>query len=89
VYLAGMNEDCRKKAFELAAKLRQKGVLAETDHMNRSIKAQFKYADKLGAKFVAVIGESELLDGAFNLKNMATGESERVSFANAIEYFSK
>ncbi len=89
VYLAGMNDECRKKAFELAASLRKNGVVAETDHMNRSIKAQFKYADKLGAQFVAVIGESELSEGAFNLKNMSTGESEKVSFASAVEYFSK
>jgi len=89
VYLAGMNEECRKKAFEIATKLRARGVKAETDHMNRSIKAQFKYADKLGAEYVAVIGESELLEGAFNLKNMATGESEKLSFTDALEYFSK
>ncbi len=89
VYLAGMNEDCRKKAFEIATKLRARGVIAETDHMNRSIKAQFKYADKLGAEYVAVIGESELVEGAFNVKNMQTGESEKIAFAVAVEYFSK
>ena len=57
------------------------------DHMERSVKAQFKYADKLGAKFVAVIGESELADGAMNVKNMSNGESEKVSFENAVAYF--
>ena len=89
VYLAGMNEESRKQAFAIACKLRENGVLAETDHMNRSIKAQFKYADKLGAEYVAVIGESELLENAFNVKNMQTGESEKVAFAQAVEYFSK
>ncbi len=89
VYLAGMNEESRKQAFAIACKLRENGVLAETDHMNRSIKAQFKYADKLGAEYVAVIGESELLENAFNVKNMQTGESEKVEFAQAVEYFSK
>ena len=89
VYLAGMNEESRKQAFAIACKLRGNGVLAETDHMNRSIKAQFKYADKLGAEYVAVIGESELLENAFNVKNMQTGESEKVAFAQAVEYFSK
>ena len=84
-----MDEACRKKAFELAANLRKNGVFAETDHMERSVKAQFKYADKLGTKYVAVIGGNELLEGVMNVKNMTTGESEKVAFDNAIAYFSK
>ncbi|MBQ8885317.1 MAG: histidine--tRNA ligase [Clostridia bacterium] len=88
VYLAGMDAACRQKAFVLAAQLRKQGILAETDHMERSIKAQFKYADKLGAKYVAVIGGNELESGVMNVKCMATGESESVPFANATEYFS-
>ena len=55
--------------------------------MNRSIKAQFKYADKLGAKYVAVIGGNELEQGVMNVKNMSNGESETVAFENAVEYF--
>ena len=87
VYVAGMDELSRKKAFELAAILRSNGVFAEIDHMNRSIKAQFKYADKLGAKFVAVIGGNELAEGVMNVKNMSTGESEKVPFTAVVEYF--
>ena len=87
VYLAGLDDDCRKKAFELAIALRKSGVFAEIDHMERSVKAQFKYADKLGAKYVAVIGGNELAEGAMNVKYMATGESEKVAFAQAVEYF--
>lgn len=87
VYLAGMDAECRKKAFELAILLRKNGVFAEIDHMERSVKAQFKYADKLSAKYVAVIGGNELADGVMNVKCMATGESEKVSFDNALGYF--
>ena len=87
VYIAGMDAECRKKAFALAIALRKNGVLVEIDHMERSVKAQFKYADKLGAKYVAVIGGNELENGVMNVKNMADGTSESVSFANAIEYF--
>ena len=86
VYLAGMDNACRKKAFELATILRNNGIIAEIDHMERSVKAQFKYADKLGAKFVAVIGGNELEQGAVMLKNMATGESESVAFENLVNY---
>ncbi len=89
VYLAGMNTDCRKKAFALAMELREKGIFAEIDLMERSIKAQFKYADKIGAKFVGVIGESELSEGVLSVKNMANGESEKITFANLSAYFLK
>ena len=87
VYLAGMDVGSRAKAFALANELRKNGVTAEIDHMARSIKAQFKYADKIGAKYVAVIGESELLEGAMNVKNMSDGTSEKVAFDNACVYF--
>ena len=87
VYLAGMDGESREKAFAIATKLRQAGVFAEVDHMERSIKAQFKYADKIGARFVAVIGGNELAEGVMNVKNMQTGESERIAFETAVEYF--
>ena len=87
VYLAGMDDECRKKAFEIATKLRRAGIIAEIDYMERSVKAQFKYADKIHAKFVAVIGGNELLEGVMSVKNMSTGESEKVAFENATAYF--
>ena len=87
VYIAGMDADCRKKAFALAAELRMNGVNAEVDLMERSVKAQFKYADKIGAKYVAVIGGNELLEGKANVKCMANGESESVVFADMVAYF--
>ena len=89
VYLAGMDEVCRQKAFALAIALRNKGVFAEIDHMERSIKAQFKYADKLGAKYVAVLGGNELAEGEVNVKNMSDGSSERVALADLVTYFDK
>ena len=88
VYLAGMDKDCRKKAFALATALRTAGVKAEIDHMERSIKAQFKYADKIGAKYVAVLGGNELAEGAVNVKDMSNGTSEKVAFADLTAYFS-
>jgi len=86
-YIAGMDEASRKKAFEICARLRAAGIYAETDHMERSVKAQFKYADKIGAKYVAVIGGSELAEGCMNVKCMATSQSEKVAFDAASEYF--
>lgn len=82
IYLAGMDDGTRLKAFEIANSLRLKGVSAECDHMSRSVKAQFKYADKLGAKYTAVIGESEMASGACNLKRMSDGQIFPTAFAD-------
>ncbi len=87
VYVAGMDAECRKKAFEIAIALRKQGIIAEIDHMERSVKAQFKYADKIGAKYVAVIGGNELAEGRANVKCMADGTSESVAFADMSAYF--
>ncbi len=89
VYIAGMDAACREKAFEIAAALRRAGVPCEVDHMERSLKAQFKYADKLRAKYTAVIGGNELQEGVMNVKNMADSSQERVPFATAVGYFSE
>ena len=87
VYIAGMDGECRQKAFGIAMQLRKTGVFAEVDHMERSIKAQFKYADKIGAKYVAVIGGNELAEGVMNVKSMESGESVKVKFEDAVAYF--
>lgn len=86
VYVAPMGDDARVKAFELVSMLRKSCVIADTDYMNRGIKAQFKYADKLGARFVAVIGSDELSRGAVKLKNMLSGEEKEVPFQELAEF---
>ena len=82
IYIAGMDEPTRKKAFEIVNGLRVKGVAAECDLMERSVKAQFKYADKINAYFTAVIGESEMVSGACNVKRMRDGQTVSVNFAD-------
>jgi len=52
-------------------RLRDKGIICETDFMNRSVKAQMKEANKSGAKYVIVIGEDEIKNNRFKVKNMA------------------
>ncbi|MBD5584541.1 MAG: histidine--tRNA ligase [Clostridia bacterium] len=89
IYLAGMDDKSRAKAFEIATNLRSNGVCAEVDHMQRSVKAQFKYADKLGVKFVAVIGETELNEGVLAVKNMAEGTQTSVKIEDIYTYLVK
>ncbi len=73
VYVAAMGGDARAAGLRLVGALRDSGVCAEFDHVGRSFKAQFKYADKLGARFTAILGEDELARGIIKLKDMADG----------------
>ena len=82
MYIAPMGEAEAEKAFTLAMELRNAGIVTEFDHMNRGVKAQFKYADKIGAQFVAVIGSNELLAGEVKVKEMATGTETLVKFSD-------
>ncbi len=89
LYIAPMGEKEAEKAFELATGLREKGIITELDHMNRGIKAQFKYADKIGAEYVAVIGSDELSAGEVKVKKMQTGEETLVKLDGLAEFLSK
>lgn len=86
IYIAGLDDASRKEAFRLVCDLRTNGICAECDHMNRSVKAQMKYADKCGAKFVAVIGESEISSGECNVKRMSDGISVAVKLTDILQY---
>ena len=66
------------KAQVLAYEMRKAGVSAQCDLPGRSVKAQMKYANKIGAKYTMIIGCSELAEGSIAIKNMETGEETRV-----------
>lgn len=87
VFIAAMGEEAYKKAFEIVSELRQKGVYADLDHMERGIKAQFKYSDKINAEYVAVIGDNELAEGYLNLKKMQDGSVEKLLVNGLIDRF--
>lgn len=79
IYLVGMGDAGRLKALTLCDQLRSEGFIAECDCMDRSVKAQMKYAGKLGAKYTAVIGDSELEAGECAVKNMRDGSTRSVA----------
>ncbi|MGI5856430.1 MAG: histidine--tRNA ligase [Candidatus Merdivicinus sp.] len=87
LYIASMGEDAAVRAMELAAALRSEGFAAESDLVGRSLKAQMKYADKIGAKFSMVIGDDELAAGKAKVKNMATGETAEVELDGDLSKF--
>jgi histidyl-tRNA synthetase len=77
-----MGENARKKAFAVVADLRDQGFRADMDHCGRSMKAQFKFADKCGAPYVAVIGEDELAKGVAKMRDMRSSTEEEVQFSD-------
>ena len=85
VYIATIGENAQKFAQKLVYKIRQEGFSAETDLMGRSVKAQMKYADKLGAVYSLVIGDNEVKSNKAVLKNMLTGEAKDISLDTLIE----
>lgn len=84
LYLAPMGEAAVQRCFEIAHGLRQGGVSVETDVVGRGLKAQMKYADKIGARWVIVVGDNELATGRVQLKDMATGQSEEIALDDSL-----
>lgn len=78
IYIAGLGEEAQKKVFTLVKEVRETSLIAECDIVGRSLRAQMKYADKIGAKFSMVIGENEINENKAILKNMETGEKTEV-----------
>ncbi|WP_144547785.1 histidine--tRNA ligase [Bacillus sp. X1(2014)] len=86
-YLAALGEEAKDYTVGLLQQLRRAGFSAERDYLDRKIKAQFKAADRLKAKFVAVLGDEELKNNKINVKNMATGEQVEIDLATFIKQF--
>ncbi len=74
LYIASMGEKALEKAVVISKILRDDGLCAEYDVMDRGLKAQMKYADKIGAAYTMVLGDNELETCSAKLKNMQTGE---------------
>ncbi len=89
LYIASMGETAADRAMALAMELRDEGYFVEYDLVGRGIKPQMKYADKIGSKFVLVLGDNEIETGEAKLKNMATGEQTDIKLDNSfIDCFS-
>jgi histidyl-tRNA synthetase len=78
LYLAAFSDDVRGELFRMAERLRGEGVSVEIDYERRSMKAQMRSANKLGARYAIVIGPDEIAGGEFRLKEMSTGAEQKV-----------
>ncbi len=87
VYIAKQPSLNSNKDVEIAKNLRAKDITCEVDLLERSFKAQFKYANKINAKYVFVLGEEELNTSVMTVKDMEKGEEQKVPFDKLIDLF--
>lgn len=78
LYVAVMGESASLKSFGIIKAVRSCGLIAETDIVGRGLRAQMKYADKIGAKFSMVLGDNEIEQGKAVIKNMSSGEQTEI-----------
>mgnify|MGYP004626590357 FL=1 len=85
LYVGARGEEGKLASFKLANTLRTRGIKTEINHMGRSLKAEMKYANKIGAKFTVVLGDDELQTGNAKFKRMSDGEQFEVNLNNIEE----
>lgn len=89
VFIAVMGDEAKAAGLKLMQELRQKGVAVQMDIMGRNIKNQFKYANRIHAKKTVVIGQEELEQNSFAIKDMATSEQINVPMETIVEELTK
>ena len=86
LFLLYVSEDEKKYAAYLTNELRMNGFIVETDYLNRSLKSQFKQADRLGSKFTIVLNTNDLENHEIKIKNNKTKEEEIIGLDSLIYY---
>ena len=85
VYVANAGKELRQNVFTITQQLRAAGIVTEADYQGRSLKAQFKQADKVGAKLILVLGGDELAAGKVKVRDMQSHDEVLVDLANVVE----
>jgi histidyl-tRNA synthetase len=84
VYVAVLGEAAQERGLQLADALRRVGISCELDHGNRSLKAQLKRADRLGARKVVILGDTELEAGEAVVRDLAESQQQTVSLIDLV-----
>ncbi len=82
LYIAALGEAASVEAMAITERLRRAGVYCECDVVGRSLKAQMKYANKIGAEYTLILGDSEIECGKAQLRNMKDGTQTEVELAS-------
>lgn len=89
LYVGILGKEAKAASYKIVNNLRNAGVVVETDYMDRSVKAQMKYANKIGAKNTVIIGADEITNGKATIKNMESHEQVEVELDKIESYFMK
>lgn len=89
LYIVPLGDAAAEYSQRLVYTLRKAGINTETDHMNRGLKPQMKYANKIGARHTLVLGDNEIESGIFKIKNMQTGEQTEIKDDDITDFFKK
>ena len=85
LFVACVDDSVRDRAFSLVQECRDAGIATEMDHQQRSLKSQFKLADKLGSKWVAILGPDELAQNSVKVRNMENHEEQLVALDGLVK----
>lgn len=89
IYIATIGDEAKTRSFKIIRDLRANHISADNDHLDKSIKAQFKYSDKINAKYTVVIGDDELANDTATLKNMQTSEQTTIKLSEIVDELKK
>ncbi|MDY6911165.1 MAG: histidine--tRNA ligase [Chloroflexota bacterium] len=84
LFVAFLGQKAKDKAMEYVAQMRREGIGANLASGNRSLKAQMRQANALGASHTIILGEDELKNDVVTLRDMSGGEQQRLTFAEAL-----
>ena len=76
-------------ATKIVSSLREKNIICEKDISGRSLKAQFKYADKIKAQYCVVLGDDEIKTGLCKIKNMKSSDVKEIKISDIIKFFAE
>lgn len=85
LFIATLGSDADKMAFQLIYQLRRQGIKVDKDVLGRSLKAQLKYANRIQARNVLILGQEELDEGWAIIKHMETGEQKEIHLNNTVD----
>ncbi len=88
VFVAAVGAGVDDQAFSFVQRLRRQGIAAEKDYLGRSLKAQMKYAGKLGVRLVIILGEEEQARGVAVIRDMKAGDQREVPLVELVDYIS-
>ncbi|MDA8353417.1 MAG: His/Gly/Thr/Pro-type tRNA ligase C-terminal domain-containing protein, partial [Firmicutes bacterium] len=85
-FLVTLGAEAKKYGVTLLKQLREAGLSAERDYLDRKMKGQMKAADRARAAYVAILGENELAENRVKVKNLATGDQETIQLDKLVDY---